>query len=125
MRLGEVLHKISTTPKVEKKSKQISFRVEPSFANELEAIATKEEIPAADLMRKFLRLAAAEYQRAGSLHELRMQFGGEEGTEVLGVIDKESYRKELRKQVLTKSVELAEKGSRDKGQRPRSKPADE
>jgi hypothetical protein len=55
-----------------KKEKQLTFRAEPDMVEQLEEIATLEDMTLAKLVRSFLKIAGQLYVKHGSLHALRL-----------------------------------------------------
>ena len=61
----------------EKKGEKVQFRAEPELVRQLQTWADREELTAADFTRKLLRFARDLYRKEGSLHGLKIKFGGE------------------------------------------------
>lgn len=108
----------------------LGVMISPELKKALERQAAAEDKTTSRLCEVMLQWSFEQLRSAGDSFTLKKWEARPrmaEGTEVPGAIDEKSYRRELRRQVLTdaKRVELAEKVGRGKGQRPHSKPPDE
>lgn len=57
------------------RSRQISFRVDDDLAEKIGVAAVGEELATADFVRKVFRYGFREYEKVGSLHDLRSEVG--------------------------------------------------
>jgi len=55
-----------------KKSKQVSFKVEATIGQSIEAASKSEELPTADFVRKIFLWGLEQYEAAGWLRTLRL-----------------------------------------------------
>ena len=107
-----------------KKTEQVGFKVEEGLFRALESAAWNEHRKRNELARLIFEWGFEKYHEAGSYDALIGR--RHNSTEVPAPVDEKSYRKVLRKRVITDSqrVELAER-ARDQKRRPRTESANE